>query len=657
MNRLIAGLAGVAAVAAAQAQDPSKIPVADFVRRADVEAAKLSPGGDYIATSRYVNDDKHAVGVTRIDTNELTATLSFGTGESIGDFWWANPKRLIAAMAINYGRLEQAYITGELIGIDADGKNHKYLFGYRGTDTAGTKIKTGALAKRAWAELATTLAADPDHILVQVRPWTDKGFRDTTPQLQRLHVMNGNTKLVESLALFDASTAADDAGNALLATGRDRTGDYVVLARPSGAEGFTRVAVPGAVGLVTLEGVSRDGSAGYFTTNRVGSPICLHEYDFGTKRVSEVTCGNYDEVVLSNAERKPIAVYYEDGLPRTEYLRPDHPEAKRLRAISAALPGQRVRLAGTSTDNTRALLDVTADRTPGGYYLLDEKTKSLRFLAPRHRWVDPRLMQPVTPITVKARDGLAVPGYLTARDGIKTRKAPMVVLPHGGPHGIRDYWEWNPEVQLLASRGYAVLQVNFRSSGGYGYDHNVAGFRSWGTKVQDDIADATRWAIAEGIADPARICIYGGSFGGYSAVMSAAREPDLYRCAAGLAGVYDLVAQAGDSDIADSKMGRIYLHEALGSDTAVLREHSPVTHVARLKAPLLIAHGTQDRRVPFSQAELLRHALDQAGKPYEWVAYAGEEHGLSKQDNQIDFYTRLLAFLDKHIGAGAAGKG
>ena len=655
MNRLLAGLAGIAVAGATAAQDPSQIPVSDFTRRADLESARLSPGGDYIATSRFVNDDKHAVGVTEIATNKLTATLAFGTGESVGNYWWANPKRLIAATAINFGRLDQPYLTGELIGIDADGRNHRYLFGYRGTDTAGTKIKTGALAKRASATLTATMRNDPDHVLIQVRPWSNtRRYSDTPLKLERLNVMNGTTEALESLGILEADTAADDDGKALLATGLDDGGYWVLRARRAPGAGWTTIPVPGGqANRIWLEGVSRDGFSGYFVTQRVGSPNCLYEYRFATGMVTELQCANFYSVVLSNAERRPIALYFEDGLPRTEYLEPEHPEARRLRAISAALPGQRVRLVGASTDNSRVLLHASADRTPGGYYLLDEKTRNLRFLAPHRRWVDPRLMQPMTPATVKARDGLDVPVFLTARDGLKARRAPMVVLPHGGPHGVRDYWTWNPEVQLLASRGYAVLQVNYRGSSGYGYSFEDAGYRNWGTKVQDDIADATRWAIAQGIADPARICIYGGSFGGYSALMSATREPDLYRCAIGFAGVYDLAAQSAESDIGESKLGRIYLQNAVGSDPNALRDNSPVTHVARIKAALMIAHGTRDQRVPFSQAKLLRAALDAASKPYEWLEYEGEEHGLSKQENEVDFYTRMLAFLDKHIGPGA----
>ena len=370
----------------------------------------------------------------------------------------------------------------------------------------------------------------------------------------------------------------------------------------------------------------------------------------------QLACSNYSSVLFTAAEQKPMALRYEEDLPRYDYLLPDHPEAKRWRAVTAIFAGQRATLVSTTDDGSKILLSVASDRNPGGYYLLDEKTKSLRFLVPRRKWIDPRLMAPVAPATVKASDGLKIPVYVTARDGLKTRKAPMIVLPHGGPHGVRDYWGWDGEAQLLASRGYAVLHVNFRGSGGYGPDFQAAGYRNWGTRIQQDIADATRWAIAEGIADPARICIYGASFGGYSALMSAGIEPDLYRCAASYAGVTDLVDQVDDTDGSESMVGRRYLEKWLGGDMTLHRAQSPVTHAARIKVPVLIAHGTMDQRVPFSQAKAMRQALDAARKPYEWVEYEGEEHGFFKEANEIDFYTRLLAFFDRHIGAGAGGR-
>ncbi len=656
MKRIFASLAGVVMATAAVAQNPAPIPIADFMRVPEADSAQLSPGGDYIAVSRMVNDNKNAVGVTELANNKVTATVAFGERDSVGAYDWVG-SRLVVSIAQAFGRLDQALLTGEIYGVDANGKNAKYLFGYRGAGTTGTKIQVGPQMEQASAFMIAPLRGDPGHALIDVRPWADSGdtLDETAGRLDRMNVATGKRQVIDKPGLYSLQTATDDFGKQMLALGFDRPGALHLLAR-RGEGQWTSVALPDVKGgRVSLAGVTRDGSAGYFTVVAGGGSQCLYQYTFAGGAVTQLTCGNYQSVVMSRADNKPIALTYEEGLPRTEYLLPDHPEAKRLKAISGAFAGQRVTLVNTSDDGTKALLRVDSDRNPGVFYLVDDTNRSLRPVVPQRRWIDPRLMQPMTPVSIKAGDGAELPAYLTARDGLKTRKAPLVVLPHGGPH-LRDYWEWNREVQLLASRGYAVLQVNFRGSAGYGYDFEAAGYGGWGTRMQQDIADATRWAIAQGIADPARVCIYGASFGGYSAVMSVAREPDLYRCAAAYAGVYDLDPQAGDSDIAKSRYSSAEFAESLG-DKAGRREQSPVTHVGKIKAALLIAHGTHDKRVPFSQAKRLRSALDQAKKPYEWVEYAGEEHGFFKTENEIDFYTKLLAFLDKHIGPGAGGKG
>jgi dipeptidyl aminopeptidase/acylaminoacyl peptidase len=193
----------------------------------------------------------------------------------------------------------------------------------------------------------------------------------------------------------------------------------------------------------------------------------------------------------------------------------------------------------------------------------------------------------------------------------------MVVMPHGGPHGIRDVWEFDPEVQLLANRGYAVLQVNFRGSGGYGMDFGRAGYGEWGAKMQDDLTDATRWAIEQKIAPADRVCIYGASYGGFAALMGAAREPDLYRCAIGYAGVYDLELMRQAGDIPDSRGGRVYLDLVLGTDAAKLRAQSPVNNAQNIKTPVLLIHGKVDGRADYEHAKRMRAALEKNQKKVE----------------------------------------
>jgi dipeptidyl aminopeptidase/acylaminoacyl peptidase len=303
-------------------------------------------------------------------------------------------------------------------------------------------------------------------------------------------------------------------------------------------------------------------------------------------------------------------------------------------------------------DGRKIVVLVDSDRNPGDFYLIDRESRKAEYLLSRRSWIDPAAMAPVEAITYRTRDGATIHAYLTAAAGASASKAPLVVVPHGGPHGPRDFWAWDPWAQALASRGYAVLQPNFRGSGGYGYAHQSAGYRKWGTLMQDDLTDAVKWAVGQGIADPARVCIMGGSYGGYAALMSPTREPDLYRCAIGFAGVYDLISQSEDSDIPDSLMGRNYLEEVLG-DAATMREQSPVTHIEKLRVPVLIAHGTADKRVPFSQAKVLRKALKKHDKAFEWAEYEDEEHGFWIEKNHEDFLTRALTFLDRHIGAAA----
>jgi dipeptidyl aminopeptidase/acylaminoacyl peptidase len=214
---------------------------------------------------------------------------------------------------------------------------------------------------------------------------------------------------------------------------------------------------------------------------------------------------------------------------------------------------------------------------------------------------------------------------------------------------VRDYWEFDWEAQLLASRGYAVLQLNFRGSGGFGMDFEAVGYRQWGVSMQDDVTDATKWAIEQKIAQPDRICIFGGSYGGYAALMGAAREPDLYRCVVGYAGVYDLELMLTSADIPDSRIGQAYLVKALGTDVADLRARSPVHQAQHIKAPVLLIHGAKDWRADYEQATRMKEALQKHSKSLEWLALSREGHGVYDEATRKEVYERIIAFLDKHL--------
>jgi len=323
---------------------------------------------------------------------------------------------------------------------------------------------------------------------------------------------------------------------------------------------------------------------------------------------------------------------------------------KLQKQIDIAFPGQRAEITSRSRDGKLATILVSSDRDPGDFFLYDGQHKKLQYLLSRRDWLDPEQMAAVKPVSFPARDGTTLHGYLTFPRGRKHRDLPGIVLVHGGPHAVRDFWTFDAEVQLLANRGYAVLQVNYRGSGGYGKAFERAGYHQWGKLMQDDVTDATHWLVDQGIADAKRLCIYGDSYGGYAALMGVVREPDLYRCAVGIAGVYDLTLMFDKGDIQQMWGGAGYLKRVLGEDESTLKVHSPVYHADAIKAKVMLIHGGVDRRVPIAHARAMRDALIAAGNPPKWLTQADEGHGFYRQDHLESMYRKILEFLDENIG-------
>ena len=331
----------------------------------------------------------------------------------------------------------------------------------------------------------------------------------------------------------------------------------------------------------------------------------------------------------------------------TSYLitNSSHPEAKRFRTLLDQFAGLQLSVVSSSLDGSTAVYHVMSDVYSGFYYLWQDD--ELKFLFKRYPDLDTSKLLGVEPIIIKARDGTGINGYLTkATQGA----GPTVMLIHGGPHGIRDLWSFNNEVQMLAAQGFNVIQVNFRGSGGYGESFAELGYGEWGRHIQYDIIDTTRWAIEQNIALPDKLCIMGGSFGAYSAVQSAILEPELYQCAVAAAGIYDLPMLYKKGDVKDVYSGKAYLDEVLGTDEAILRAYSPVHHIDKLKAKLLIVHGEADQRAPIQHARVLMGALDDAGIAYESQIEAGEGHGLLSLENRLEYFRTVSRFIHAAIG-------
>jgi dipeptidyl aminopeptidase/acylaminoacyl peptidase len=342
-------------------------------------------------------------------------------------------------------------------------------------------------------------------------------------------------------------------------------------------------------------------------------------------------------------------------MPKISYIDPNLPAAKLHMALSLKFPGSYVNFINFSEDGNVLLFSVSSDRDPGAYYLIDTHGYKVHKLFSPRPWIQPTRMGERRPLHFKASDGTELEAILTLPPGAGESQLPMVLLPHGGPHGVSDDWFFDNDAQFLASRGYLVLQVNYRGSSGRGRAFEQAGYLQWGARIQQDLIDGVRWAINERYADPQRICVYGASFGGYSAMMTAIRAPELFKCAVGYAGIYDLAMMYKKGDIRMDKSGRSYLTSVIGKDDADLAANSPDKLADKITVPVLLVHGEDDERAPFAQAKAMRSALESAHRPYQWLTKPGEAHGFSSEKNVAEFYRTLEAFLGKYIGSPGPG--
>ena len=298
-----------------------------------------------------------------------------------------------------------------------------------------------------------------------------------------------------------------------------------------------------------------------------------------------------------------------------------------------------------SDDEQLFVLLATSDTNAGTYYLFDRDKSRPELFTRRYMALDPQLMAEKAAIKYQARDGLEIEGFLTLPKGETGSPRPAIIFPHGGPISFNgggfDYW-----TQYFASRGYVVLQMNFRGSSGYGYDFMASGLQSWGLEMQNDVEDGTRWLIKEGIADPDRICVVGASYGGYAALMEAARNPDLYRCAVSFAGVTDVAYLV--------KSSRRYtnyeiVQEQIGSDLKELRQRSPLSLADQIGIPVLLGHGTDDRSVRIQHGRKMYRELEESGKDVTYLEFEGGDHYLSNEVHRLEFFKAMDLFLHSNM--------
>jgi dipeptidyl aminopeptidase/acylaminoacyl peptidase len=320
--------------------------------------------------------------------------------------------------------------------------------------------------------------------------------------------------------------------------------------------------------------------------------------------------------------------------------------------LESKLPGYEVAVADMSKDETKVVVRTKSDRFRGAFFYYDRISGDCKKLADVSPWLNEEELAEMKPISYRSRDGLTIHGYLTLPNGVEPRNLPVLMNPHGGPW-VRDTWGYNPEVQFLANRGLAVLQINFRGSTGYGRTFWQAGFKEWGRKMQNDITDGIQWLIQQGIADPKRVGIYGASYGGYAVLAGLAFTPDLYACGVDYVGVSNLFTFMETIPPYWEPL-RQTVYEMIGDpvkDEAHLRASSPFFHADRIRAPLLVAQGANDPRVKKAESDQIVEALQKRGIEVTYMVKDNEGHGFQNEENRFDFYRAMEAFLSKHLGS------
>ena len=648
-------LAGSLLCAAAAA---AELPVSDFVKHPTLTNPVISPDGKYLAVTINQNtnstDASYQLAVLSLPELKPVSRLDMAPRFMPYNVHWVSDTRLIMELARETGTLVAPSATGDIVGVDFDGTHKKTLYSLR--HRGGTFSSVNSLdIPQGFPSIAGAPYQPNGHFFLDLSRSNDTEgdiWQYGKTDLYDVDATSGHAKKVGEIEHGDMSLLPYD-GVARIASGEDTGMNAAVF---SSTDGKTWKQMPASVVGKSFDpiGISRDGKRLYALSSLDGGPNQLVESSLdgsGRTVLASDPFSSVTDVMWNPETQTPIAaVFAAGGRPKVQYIATDT-YAQIMQALSQGQPTEFVSMEGASTDGSTLLISVRSDRNPGAFALFERNGMRARPLYQALPWIKPADMPERMPIRFKDRDGVELAGFLTLPNGVNHKNLPLVLIPHGGPIGPSDGWFYDPWAALLANRGYASLQINYRGSGERGYDFQRSGYKQFATGIQDDLIDGVQWAIAQGYVDPNRICVFGGSFGGYSSLMQPILAPKLYKCAVDYAGVYDWRIGMDKSDTRRVASGRTYFKDAIGSrDDAYAM--SPVSMLDKFNVPVLIAHGKDDPRVPYQNATDLRSALDKANKPYEWLAEPKELHGFASEEHNEELWNMMLPFLVKYIGAG-----
>ena len=633
------------------AAQTTPVPVEHFFKTPDFSAATFSPDGRSIGMLMPGKNGRISLFVLDVGNTQPELIANY-EDKDVRSFHWVNNERLIYDLNDRQFNDNRTFFGPGLYAVNKDRSKRLRLVTHQGTGGA-VNVSGSALAWHTYFLSVVSGSATPDIYVVQ-NISADSDILD----LYRLNTLTGNTELIHRPGKV-IKWVIDRHGVPSVMQTLEGPQTHLFYRDPQQNE-WRKLATSTWASGDTIDPIlfSNDNEL-YVRANNGKDTRALYRMNLDNGQLdAEPVIGlkGYDlsaTLIYSERQKKVLGMRYEMAKMATLWFDPALKEQQQQ--IDAMLPATTNLVSFADRSDTRlALVHAFSDVDPGSWYLFDlDKQQKIR-LGTARKDIHPEQMSEKNRVSYRARDGLEIPAYLTLPNQRQEKNLPMVVLVHGGPYVRGGHWDWNPQVQFLASRGYAVLEPDFRGSTGYGDKHFRAGMKQWGLAMQDDIADGAQWAIAEGVADPKRICIAGASYGGYSVLMGLIRNPELFRCGINWVGVTDinLLYDIHWSDMSDEWKwyGMPVLIGDQKADAAQLKASSPLENATRITQPLLMAYGKKDRRVPIEHGEKFYRAVKERNPAVEMIIYPEEGHGFRLLKNNVDFWTRSEQFLQQHIG-------
>jgi dipeptidyl aminopeptidase/acylaminoacyl peptidase len=634
----------------AVAQPQAPIPALAFFSPAKMQGARLSPGGRWLAAITSVPGRRVGFLMIDLDGKEPSRFVETSDKDDVVWFRWVDDEGLV--FSVNDPQDRSVWGLGRgLMSMRRDGTESRMLI-------AREYEPEDPLRKRRyldWAHRFLSLGAPGSREVVVGEPRYDVRHEFSHTILKAVNITSGATRTMPDLAALRASDWLFDVQGRPRVARQSVEGDVVTWWADD--KGVWKELVKAPRFQAPYEPAYVDGNDGLVVrTAAADGSLVLRRFDFSTgKPVSEAIVstpgfsGGLSPVRLPGSGTVVGLNLTVDATTTVWFS----PEMRQLQdKVNAKFPGRVNVLHCQPCDNPRAVVVHTfSDVDPGSWVLYQPKDDKWQLIGQARPDIDPRRMARMSLHRTAARDGREIPVWITRPPGDGPR--PAVVLVHGGPNVRGSYWGWDASAQFLASRGYVVIEPEFRGSVGYGFEHFKAGWKQWGRAMQDDVTDALRFAAAKGWADAARACIVGSSYGGYAALWGLAKDPDLYRCGIAHVAVTDPrhMFDFHWNDIS-SDAKQYSLSVLLGdpkADAEMLAAVSPLEHAQRIKAPVLLVHGGRDRRVPIDNGERMRDALRRHDKVVDWVVYPEEGHGFQFLENELDYWRRVEGFLARHL--------